>query len=209
MTTLPAPYNRWADCPTCRQVVHVDLEIGHAAGCAGPTADFHPASSTLEVPDEQVYDYAFTVEGAPVGYKRVGGEFTRTDGKGKRRKYRALDPKVRAHRKLVRDAAKAAIPPLVFDHGPVALTVVAVHLQPKNGRRHPDAATWSDWDNLGKLVSDSIGWRDDDEWGAFWDDGQVVAGSVLKRFGPSPRTLVRLCTFTDRNWVLPTDSAVG
>lgn len=204
---LPANYRL---CPKCDRAVRWDLSLGHREGCDGqpetPGGLPHPpADSTFrgspvsvdpaqcsppETPTETGVWTVF-VYGPPVGYKRVGGEFTRTTADGPRR-FRALDPRVRAQRKAIRDAAKDVVPCMAFTDGPVALEVDVYHTQPGNGRVWPDARNWGDADNFGKLAADSIGWDDRDQWGVYRDDGQTVDLTVRKRFGSTARTVLRL-----------------
>jgi Holliday junction resolvase RusA-like endonuclease len=185
MTRLAALPPGYRECPKCGEVVRWDLSLGHREGCvATKPAPARPVA----VPD---VDYSFVVDGPPVGYKRVGGALT--DGSGRR----AKDPKMRAHQREVRQAARDAIPSMAFGEWPLELWVTAYHEQPKNGRRLPDAARYSDWDNLGKLVSDACQYRESDGWGAYADDGSIVDGHVRKRFAAEPHTLVRIRTVTE------------
>lgn len=129
----------------------------------------------------------FVIPGDPVAFARAGSH-------GKRR----FTPSKQAnYMTAVKHFAGLAMSGKQLLDGPVELCVQARYLWPKSmsaKKRILPGAEWKpsvpDWDNLGKLVSDSLN-------GIVWtDDARVVSGHVWKKYGDRAEILVRIRKLT-------------
>lgn len=125
----------------------------------------------------------FIIPGNPVPFARAGSH-------GKRR---FTPPKQANFMTSVKHFAALAMKGAALFDGPVELCVEAKYLWPKSmtaKKRALPGAEWKqsvpDWDNLGKLISDSLN-------GVVWtDDARVVSGHIWKRYGDRLETRVRV-----------------
>jgi len=134
-----------------------------------------------------------TIPGQPVAQPRP--KISTMGGRG--RAYVEKKHPIHAYREAVVLSAIAAARRArhVVTECPVVLVIEAVFERPpshlgKNGTPLPSARTFpprSDWDNLGKGVSDAI-----TDSGVIWkDDEQVVDGRVRKRYSIGPKDPAR------------------
>lgn len=129
----------------------------------------------------------FTIPGNPVAFARAGA-------RGKRRYTPA--PQANFMGSVKHIAALAMKGASLLD-GPIELSIDVRYQWPKSispKKRALPGANWRcsvpDWDNLGKIVSDSLN-------GIVWtDDARVVSGHVWKRYGDRSETRVRVRILT-------------